>query len=79
VWLNISVGNDVPRPVRSDPLHEWQIFISPEILDEGWLSLNINLPQHVNETYGKEGWRFNQLLGFRLRGEMTIAYIAIYK
>jgi len=78
-WLNIKAGPGTSTPVRSDPEHEWQVYVPHRDLSGDWKVLQVNLPQHVHEAFGKNGWVFNQLHAFRIRGNITIAKIKVYR
>lgn len=78
VWLNIHYGIGTSKPLSSDPDHEWIVYVRSRIINQDWMSLHINLPQMIEETYGRDGWKFNQLFAYRIRGNITLAEIIIY-
>jgi hypothetical protein len=77
VWLSFPVRREPPRPYQ-DGEHEWSYPIEPIHLEGGWLKFELNLGDAVNQTFGLRGWRFGQLLGFRIRGNLSLAFISIY-
>lgn len=82
VWLHIQIGKKLPRPDKNYKA-EWAIDVPMEKKEKGWItSAPINLKEMVKKTYGTigtEGWEFDRLIGFRLRGNMQIAKILYYK
>jgi hypothetical protein len=77
VWLKIEVGRGSPKPLGQGT-REWTVFISPTLIGKGWISMCINLPEQIKETFGKDGWKFDKLMGFRVRGKISLASISVY-
>jgi hypothetical protein len=77
-WLAFLLGSGEPRPV-GDGTEEWTVFISPTQREGKWAIFKIDLRDVVASSYGRDGWIFEHLDGFRLRGDLTIARISVYK
>lgn len=76
VWLNFQIGVGQPRP-HGDGMVEWIVYVSPELIGSGWLKFQVDLNDALVRSFGKDGWDFRKLRGFRLRGSLNIAYIKI--
>lgn len=74
VWLAQSIGNRHPKRFNAN---EWEVFVSGEALDNGWTRLEISIPEQVEKTFGNEGWVYKELLGFRLRGSLSISPLTL--
>ena len=73
-WIACDVGNGPPRKVSRD---EWVIMRYPR--SDGWAEFDLLLPDEVSRTFGHaEGLEFSQLLGFRLRGSLSISPIKLF-
>jgi len=79
-WFQLVYKNTTPEKVN---FHEWKIHVKPKPYNNdsgsGWNSMYVDLNYWIKETFGMEGWEFNKLLGFRLRGNMRLAGINMYK
>jgi hypothetical protein len=74
-WITCDVGT---RPPRKESRNEWVVCRKPE--KDGWTRFNLSLPEEVSKTFGQdEGLRFSELLGFRLRGSLSISPIGLYR
>jgi hypothetical protein len=74
-WLACDIGDKPPRKVSS---HEWVVCRKPG--DGGWANFDLSLPNEVSQTLGQAGdLRFSELLGFRLRGTLSISPIDLYR
>lgn len=79
-WLNFPVGKGQPIP-HGDGNTEWSFPVEPTLLHPGssWVRFQVDLNEAVNQTFGTLGWRFGQLIGFRLRGNLSLTQISIFK
>jgi hypothetical protein len=77
-WLAFLLGSGESRPA-GDGTEEWTVFISPTQREGKWSIFKIDLRDAVASSYGRDGWIFKHLDGFRLRGDLTIAHISVYK
>ena len=77
VWLNFQIGVEQPRPY-GDGKTEWTVYLSPEPVGKSWLKFQVDLNDALIRSFGKDGWVFRKLRGFRLRGNLEIAYIKVY-
>ena len=77
VWLAFREGSDDPKPY-GDGEHEWLVNCSPEPIGGNWKKIKANLPDAVSKTFGLNGWKYHSLLGFRIRGKLTIAKIDMF-
>lgn len=72
-WIACDVGVRAPRRVSNA---EWVIYRKPE--NDGWTKFDLSLPEEVSRTFGQgEGLQFSELLGFRLRGSLSITPIVL--
>jgi hypothetical protein len=74
-WLRFVIGNRDPEKFNNS---EWTIYVCGQLEESGWISLNIFIPTEVGKTFGTEGWIFQELLGFRIRGSLSITPIAFH-
>jgi hypothetical protein len=77
VWLKIKIGARLSAPSQ-DGSSEWVWYMQPTSLDDGWAKFEVDLPLAVEQTFGTDGWSYRELMGFRLRGNLKIAYISVY-
>jgi hypothetical protein len=76
-WLKLTIGKGQPAPVDQD---EWRLFIQPVSTKGGdWLLYRVDLQDAVMETFGNDGWKFQQLEKFRIRGDLSLDYIHIFE
>jgi hypothetical protein len=74
-WIACDTGVGKPRKESRD---EWVISRIPE--KNGWTQFDLFLPDEVQRTYGQvEVLQFSELLGFRLRGELSITPISVFR
>jgi len=78
IWFNYQVGVGEPRPF-SDDKSEWIVYVEPELLEGKWYKFNIDLQNVIDRSVGKEGWSFRKIRSFRVRGNVQLAYIKVYK
>jgi hypothetical protein len=78
VWLQFLVGNGQPYPKEDDSV-EWAVPLKPVRRDDSWLLFQVDLIEAVAQTFGKKGWGFQQLKGFRVRGNISLAYISVFE
>lgn len=75
-WLKLTIGRGQPRPVDDD---EWQLFIEPvSTKGDDWLLCRVDLQDAVMQTFGNDGWKFQQLEKFRIRGNLSLDYISMF-
>jgi hypothetical protein len=78
IWFNYKIGDGEPVSVNPDK-SEWHVFMEPELLEGNWQRFNINLQDVMNRSVAKEGWSLKRLTRFRLRGNMQIAQIKVFR
>jgi hypothetical protein len=78
VWLNFPPGSKQPSP-HGDGTGEWAYPVKPISLEGDWLLFQVDLKKAVEQTYGKVGWEFEHLKGFRIRGNLSIANISVFE
>jgi len=77
-WIQIKIGRREPK--KHDKLeNEWIIWTMPTELKGNWQLFQINLITEFERTFGTEGKSFEGLTGFRLRGNLELAYIAVFE
>jgi hypothetical protein len=52
--------------------------VKPNHLEGDWLRFQIDLSDAVAQTFGNNGWRYGQLKGFRLRGNLSLVQISVF-
>lgn len=77
MWFKFKVGAPSMKPVEGNT-DEWQIVMAAEPLAGGWQKLDINLTEVIAQSVGKDGWRLGQVQGVRVRGNLSLASIAVY-
>ena len=75
VWLSVSVGIEKPSPHEEN---EWKFPVKPDHVEGDWLRFQIDLSDAVAQTFGKNGWRYGQLKGFRLRGNLSLVQFSVF-
>jgi hypothetical protein len=78
LWLKFSYGTGRPQMVGSNEW-EWEVFVRPNQIQGNWSLFRLDLKEMVANTVGKNGWSFSQLDSFRMRGNLSIAYIVVYE
>ena len=76
VWLALHPGTNVPVPC-GDGSFEWNYPVQPETVELGWSQYEIKLQDAVRDTFGRNGWSFVGVVGFRLRLDNTFGYLRI--
>lgn len=81
LWLSFCAGTEQPKRIDdgSDTWYEYVVNVIPTQLEGGWARFELDLIKAVQLTAGKEGWKFGQLERVRLRGNISIAHISIFK
>jgi len=78
-WLKFKVGKEKALPSqKTTGEQEWLVYVYPDsFLDQHWVKMQIDLRKIVQETFGKDGWTFQKLIKFRIRGNLWIDSIEI--
>jgi hypothetical protein len=77
-WIQFRV--ETSRRSKPHAGNEWVLYITPkDELKEGWQLFRENLIDATKQTFGKEGKSFERLIGFRLRGNLDLAYISVFE
>jgi hypothetical protein len=85
VWIKYYPGNRPPEQTKDAPhdpstqLPEQTVWITPELLHNGWMAFAIALPETVTRALGAQGWVYNSLWAIRLRGLLSISPIRALK
>jgi hypothetical protein len=77
-WIQIKVGTSKPEP-HPTMKNEWIIYVTPTKLEENWQLFRIDLIDEFKRTFGTEGKSFEGLIGFRVRGNLDLAYISVFE
>lgn len=77
-WGWIKVYSDTKSP-KKNLEKEWTIYRVPESLEGDWKMFQVDLKEAVQSTFGKEGWEYDGIIGFRVRSPMSLAYIEVYE
>jgi hypothetical protein len=78
VWLILGPADADPTP-QGDGEWEWHYYTKPRRSEGGWTVIVVDLKEAVAQTFGKKGWSFTGLLGFRIRGSTHLARIGLYR
>ena len=82
VWLAILPdtpgGTSEPKPLGNGE-NEWHCYVRPTPGPGRWSVMTVDLRDAVTRTFGKEGWTFDQLLGFRVRGTTYLGRIGLLR
>lgn len=78
-WLSFKIGKEQTLPSQmTTGEQEWLVYVYPEsFLDQNWVKMQIDLRKSVQETFGKDGWEFQKLIKFRIRGNLWIDSIVV--
>jgi hypothetical protein len=76
-WIKYYIGDKPPEQTHGYP-KEHTVWVRPQHLANGWVSLDLNLPEIVREAIGGEGWVYNSIKAIRLRGSVSISPIKFY-
>jgi hypothetical protein len=76
VWLAEQIGSSRDEQCNES---EWEFFSPGDLLDGGWLALTLSLCDQVTTSFGRQGWVFGQLIGFRVRGSLALSPLTLYK
>jgi predicted nucleotide-binding protein len=79
-WIKfyVSSGGGGIRGVVTDGYpNEYTLWWPATALPQRWVSLNISLTEAVRQTWGKQGWTYESLATFRIRGPLSISPIRI--
>jgi len=77
IWLAFVPGAEKPKRIYDGD--EWTVYITPQQLGGGWLLYQVDLKEVAKETIETDGWNLEKIIAFRLRGNLSIASITIYK
>jgi hypothetical protein len=75
-WLKFYVG---PNSYRKSNNQEWVVYVSADKLGGEWVRLPIDLLNVVENTFGNDGWKYDQIEAVRTRGDLDISSISIFK
>ena len=75
-WIQFRIGTSHPERVTST---EWLMYVMPTRSKRKWDLFRIDLMDAVKQTLGNDGWTFKRLIGFRLRGNLKLAHISVFK
>ncbi len=78
IWFNYQIGDGEPV-VFNEEKSEWLVYVEPELLEGNWQKFNINLQEVINRSVAKEGWSLKELTKFRVRGNIQLAHIKVFR
>lgn len=76
VWLAHIIGQGVPTRAFNN---EWTVPIQGDILENGWVQFKLSIEDEISKTFGADGWVFHELIGFRVRGSISISSVTLYR
>lgn len=79
-WIKFQIGQNMVFPSqKTSGEPEWLLRVPPaELLKGDWAKIRVDLKAATRQTFGTDEWEFNQLLKFRIRGNLSIDYIKVY-
>ena len=79
-WLAFPIGDGEPKPnFGNGARDEWVVPLKPFPYHGEWAIFRIDLAEIVSKTFGQDGWQFQSLQGFRVRGTISLAKITVLK
>ena len=75
-WLKFYPGSKGYKKIDDQ---EWIVYVSADKLDGEWVRLPIDLVSAVENTFGNDGWKYDQIAAVRMRGDLDISSISIFK
>jgi len=76
VWLAHIIGQGVPAKAFNN---EWKVPVQGDILENAWVQFKLSIEDEISKTFGIDGWIFQELIGFRMRGSLSISSIILYR
>ncbi len=76
VWIAFLPGSEAPSPF-GDGRDEWNYPVQPETHQSGWSLYEVEIADATRDTFGRDGWSFLAIVGFRLRLDNTFAYLRV--
>jgi len=77
--IKYIVGKESPHPTKGWEKLEYTLPIVGEPMINQWRRFDIDLPEAVARTWGRDGLIFKGITGFRLRGSLGISPIEFYE
>jgi hypothetical protein len=78
-WIKLLIGPDQTYPTPGYEDKECTVVLSGTLVANGWRRLDLNLPDLVRKTWGKQGLLFEGLTVLRLRSSLQISPICFYE
>ncbi len=82
-WLKLGPGEVKPAAVSlgmGTGEDEWLVPLKPILsLGLNWIRYQIDLEDAVDNTFGVDGWKFQRLNKVRIRGKLSLDYIAVLR
>lgn len=75
-WLAFHIGEGAPKCFHEG---EWHVPIQERPLEGGWVSLKLVLEDAVGRTFGRKGYVYERLLTLRVRGQISLTPITLYR
>ena len=77
-WLTFVDGVRLPQKGGDK---EWAVYVKPFLEKGDWGIYRVDLKEAVRETFVSMGsdWRYSRLTSFRLRRNVSIAYISVFR
>jgi hypothetical protein len=76
VWLQHIIGTGTPQQISPK---EWCFYVQGEILEHGWNLVKVSIDDEVSSTFGKKGFVYQRLQSIRIRGNLAISPITLYR
>jgi hypothetical protein len=79
--LKIDLQGSHPRPPEQHQTvtQEKIVWVPSKPLGDGWVDLDVRVPELVHSAWGKEGWKHNSVRGLQLHGNVAISPISLMK
>jgi len=75
--IKILLGNAPPRQHKDYP-KEYLVYVTPERLSNGWVRMQLRLPEIVTAAMGIQGWVYDSVQTIQLRGCISVSPIKFF-
>jgi len=76
-YVSSSGDNGMRAAVTEGSPNEYTLWWPATALPNRWVSFDISLPEAVRHTWGNQGWAYEALNTFRIRGSLSISPIRL--
>jgi len=73
----IHFSHSLEKPINIFGDDEWSYPVNFRIIANTWFISSLNLKKATKDTFGKDGWKFKEIRGIRIRGTGQLNAIMI--